>query len=87
MLPTGDGSFRVVVAFAMSDAWEHSHCHMHEHILICPLCYQQHSQLILGAGKPVPTNFGALGWWNCWMNILKQDNVKKQGIRNHSQLL
>jgi hypothetical protein len=61
MPSTGDGTFRVVVAFAMSNAWEHSHCHMHEHILICPWCYQQLSQLILGAGKPVPTSFGGLG--------------------------
>jgi hypothetical protein len=38
MPSTGDVTFRVVVAFAMSDAWEHSHCHMHEHILICPWC-------------------------------------------------
>jgi len=73
----------VVVAFAMSDAWEHSHCHMHEHILICPWCYQQPSQLILGAGNPVPTSFGVLGLWNCWMKILKEDNVKKQGITKH----
>jgi hypothetical protein len=29
MLSTGDGTFSVVVAFAMSDAWEHSHHHPH----------------------------------------------------------
>jgi hypothetical protein len=66
----------------MSDAWEGSYWHMHEHIWICHWCYLQPSQLILGAGKPVPTSFGALGWWNSWMNILKDDNVKKQGMRN-----
>jgi hypothetical protein len=38
MPSTGDGTFRVMVAFAVSEAWEHSHCrpHMHEHIFLCP---------------------------------------------------
>jgi hypothetical protein len=63
MPSTGDGTFRVVVAFAVSDAWERSHCHphMHEHILLCPWCYQQLSQLILGTDKPMPTSLDALG--------------------------
>jgi hypothetical protein len=64
---------------------EHSHCHphMHEHILLCPWCYQQLSQLILGIDKPMPTSLDALGWWSCWRNTLDKDNVKKQGMRKH----
>jgi hypothetical protein len=63
MPSTGDGTSRVVVAFAMSNAWEHSRCHahMHEHILLCPWFYQQLSQLILGTDKPMPTSLDALG--------------------------
>jgi hypothetical protein len=32
MLFTGDETFRAVIAFAMSIVWEHSNCHIHEHI-------------------------------------------------------